>query len=66
MEFRMRPIALLLLLVALAGCSHGAPTYPGPPKDAPIWDLNPGKWQGRTNKLIAEPTQEASHGQMAY
>lgn len=45
----------LLLLLALAACSSGPATFPGPDKHARTWDLNVGRWSGTTNDLIHVP-----------
>lgn len=56
----------LFAFIVLSSCSTGATKFPGPDASAPVWDLNPGKWQG-TNDLIHEPTThqtEANNEQM--
>jgi hypothetical protein len=64
----MTRYACLLALILLAACSTGAAKFAGPDKSAPVWDLNPGKWEDTTNDLIHEPSvkpvAEASHGQV--
>lgn len=55
----MKLCAALLLLV-LAGCSSGPVTFPGPPKDAPVWSLNADRWPG-TNNLIRKPNWDDAH-----
>lgn len=43
----------VIATLAVAACSSGPPPLNHPPKDAAVWDLNPGRWPG-TNKLIQE------------
>jgi hypothetical protein len=60
--------ACLLALIALAACSTGATKFAGPDDNAPVWDLNPGKWPG-TNDLIHEPNvrpMEADNGHLDF
>jgi hypothetical protein len=51
--------AALLILLALAACSHEPVTFAGPPADAPSWDLNGGHWDD-SNDLIHPPAQTVS------
>jgi hypothetical protein len=48
-------VFIVLVFLALAACSPPAPaTFSHPPKDAPVWNLNPGLIQG-TNTLVSPP-----------
>jgi hypothetical protein len=50
----MKPLVIVILL-AVAACSAGPPKLTEPPKNAPVWNLNPDREQG-TNNLVQAPT----------
>lgn len=48
--------AIILVVLLLAGCASGPPKFSSVPNDAPVWDLNPGRWPG-TNDLVKPPPE---------
>jgi hypothetical protein len=51
----MLKVCILALLLALGACERHPPPLNEPASNAPVWDLNVGRWEG-TNTLKELPT----------
>jgi hypothetical protein len=50
---------LISILLALSACTTHIPKLSSPAPDAPVWNLNPGRWTPATNDLndlVHEPS----------
>jgi hypothetical protein len=55
---------VIIVVVALSGCSHGPPPLNEPGSSAETWNLNPGRWTPVTdnlNDLRHEPIAGVTH-----
>jgi hypothetical protein len=50
----MKAFICIVIVLAASACTPAPVEFSKPDKNAPTWDLNPGRWPG-TNDLIHEP-----------